>query len=61
MLTNTPDIVCLHEHWLTPDNMNKLDNLSNYIAVGSFAMVAAVLAGIMSGKPYGGVSFPLQK
>ena len=52
LLANTPDIFCLQEHWLTPDNMNKLDNLSdNYIGVGSSAMEAAVSAGIMRGRP----------
>ena len=62
LLTNTPDIFCLHEHWLTSDNMNKLDNLSdNYIGVGSTAMGAAVSAGIMRGRPYGGVSFLIKK
>ena len=56
LLTNTPYIFCLHEHWLTPGNLNKLDNLSdNYIAVGSSAMRVAVSAGIMRGRPYGGV------
>ena len=42
--------------------MNKLDNLSdNYIAVGSSAMGAAVSAGIMRGRSYGGVSFLKKK
>ena len=52
LLTNTPDIIiCLQEHWLTPDNMNKLDNLSdNYIGVGSSATGAAVSDGIMRGS-----------
>ena len=56
LFTNTPDIFYLQEHWLTPDN--KLDNLSdNYIAVCSSAMETAVSAGILRGRPYGGVSF----
>ena len=55
LLTKTPHTFCLQELWLTPDNMNKLDNVcDNYIAVGSSAMVAAVSAGIMNGRPFGG-------
>ena len=41
-----------------PENINKLDHLSaNEIGVGSSAMRAAVSAGIMRRRPYGGVSF----
>ena len=61
ILTTLQILFCFQEHWLTPNNMNKLDKLYGCItlydnAVGSSAVVAAVSVGELRGRPYGWVS-----
>jgi len=52
-----PDVIFLQEHWLTPANLPKLVNFSsNYTMFGISAMESALCHGILSGRPWGGVS-----
>ena len=52
-----PDIIMVQEHWLTPDNLWKLNTLSdNYSVFGSSAMAACVSAGPLVGRPFGGTA-----
>ena len=49
----SPDVLMVQEHWLTPDNMHKLNNLSrDYFVFGSSAMTACVSAGPLFGRPF---------
>ena len=53
---NHPDVFLLQEHWLTPANLNKFDKyFKNYFTFGSSAMSDSVGAGILKGRPFGGV------
>ena len=42
--TFMPDVIMIQEHWLTPDNLSKLSELSsNYFVFGSSAMTSCCL------------------
>ena len=57
-----PDIIMVQEHWLTPDNLWKLNTLSdNYFVFGSSAMAASVSAGPLVGRPFGGTAIIVNK
>lgn len=51
----SPNILFLQEHWLTPANLNKFDRYSDFFSFGRSAMTDAVDAGLLKGRPYGGV------
>jgi hypothetical protein len=47
-----PDLIMVQEHWLTADNLCKLDSLSSeYFVFGSSAMHSAVGNGPLYGRP----------
>lgn len=51
-----PDIFLCHEHWLTPANLHKFDDhYGSYFTFGSTAMSTQVEAGILRGRPFGGL------
>ena len=55
------DCVLIQEHWLTPDNMFKLENYSNeYRFYGISAMEEAVSHSVLRGRPFGGVGVLLK-
>ena len=57
-----PDIFMLQEHWLSPDNLSKLDNISDcYFVFGSSAMLDCVSSGPLVGRPFGGTAFLVNK
>lgn len=57
-----PDVIFVQEHWLTPDNLFKLDTISEeYFSYGSSAMHASVCAGPLYGRPYGGTAMLINK
>ena len=50
------DVILLQEHWLTPANLNKFDQcFDNYFTFGCSVMANAIDAGIIKGRPFGGV------
>ena len=52
-----PDVIMLQEHWLSPDNMSKLSDLSEkYCIFGSSAMTKCVRSGPLIGRPFGGTA-----
>jgi len=52
-----PDVLMVQEHWLTPDNLFKLDNISsNYTVFGSSAMNERICSGPLYGRPFGGTA-----
>jgi exonuclease III len=52
-----PDLIMMQEHWLTVDNLNKIDTISsNYFVFSSSAMNAAVGIGPLYGRPFGGTA-----
>jgi hypothetical protein len=54
--SDRPDIFLFQEHWLTPTNLIKFDKcFKNYFTFGSSAMADIVGAGILRGRPFGGV------
>ena len=60
--TFMPDIIMVQEHWLTPDNLCKLSELSNnYFVFGSSAMASCVSAGPLRGRPFGGTAIMVNK
>ena len=53
-----PDVFMLQEHWLTPANFNKFDNIfPEYFTFGNSAMISSIERGILRGRPFGGVTF----
>jgi hypothetical protein len=57
-----PDVFLIQEHWLTTDNLFKLNNISNdYFAFGSSAMDKCISAGPLYGRPYGGTAVLIHK
>jgi len=56
MLYSKPDVFTIHEHWLTPASLSKLESeFPQYIRFGSSAMSSCVDSGILRGRPFGGV------
>ena len=56
-LSEKPDIYLLQEHWTTPDNFTKFDNMfPGYFVFGSSAMSSSVESGIIRGRPFGGIA-----
>jgi len=54
--SSVPDIILVQEHWLTPANLNKFEDVfPNYFSFGCSAMENRVQSGILLGRPYGGV------
>lgn len=53
--TYQPDVLLLQEHWLTPANLSKFDCFNQYCPFGSSAMSDTVGAGMLVGRPFGGV------
>jgi len=54
---NSPDVILLQEHWLTPDNMSIFgEKINSHYAFGKSAMTESVKQGPLFGRPYGGVS-----
>jgi len=57
-----PDILMLQEHWLTPAKLCLWDSrFINYFLFGCSAMTSRVEAGILHGRPYGGVMTLIKK
>jgi hypothetical protein len=57
-----PDAFLLQEHWLTSDNLFKLNSLSDkYFVFGSSAMDSAVSSGPLYGRPFGGTAILIRK
>ena len=57
-----PDIIMIQEHWLSPGNLYKLDNISSdYFVFGSSAMNDRLTAGPLLGRPYGGTAILISK
>jgi exonuclease III len=57
-----PDVFLNQEHWLTPDNIDKLNSLSSdYFMFGSSAMNNAVCSGPLYGRPFGGTAILVNK
>jgi len=51
-----PDIIFIQEHWQSPDNLPKLLGFSSdFIGFGISAFESKLGAGILYGRPYGGV------
>ena len=49
-----PDAIMVQEHWLTPDNLYKLNQISDdYFVFGSSAMTNIVRSGPLFGRPFG--------
>ena len=59
--SKAPDVVLCQEHWLTPDNLCKFDELKDYLCIGSSAMTDAVSTGILRGRPFGGLMCLIRK
>lgn len=57
----SPDFLFVQEHWLTPENMSKLDCFTEYMYVGISAMRDAVMMGPLIGRPFGGVTILVRK
>ena len=50
------DLLLLQEHWLTPANLSKFDDrFTDFFSFGCSAMSHSVDAGMMRGRPFGGV------
>ena len=57
-----PDAIMLQEHWLSPDNLFKLNDVSpDYFVFGSSAMLASVCSGPLVGRPFGGTALFVKK
>jgi len=53
--SKSPDIFMIQEHWLTPCNLNKFNELfPNYSGFGSSALASRIESGPLMGRPYGG-------
>ena len=54
---NSPDVILLQEHWLTPDNLSLFrEKINSHYAFGKSAMTERVKQGPLFGRPYGGTS-----
>jgi len=54
--SDKPHVFLLQEHWLTPSNLSLFDSsFPGYFSFGSSAMSKSVEAGMLRGRPFGGV------
>ena len=61
ILSLSPDVVFLQEHWLTPANLDRFSvDFPFYFSFGASAMSSAVESGILRGRPFGGVMILLK-
>jgi len=59
---NSPDVMLVQEHWLTPANLIKFSaDLSDYQMYGISAMSHCVESGPLLGRPFGGVATLIKK
>jgi len=57
-----PDVFLCQEHWLTPANLHKFEDLFlNYFCFGCSAMMNKIETGPLSGRPYGGIMVLIKK
>jgi len=60
--TENPVIILLQEHWLTPDNLTKFQQIFvDYFPYGSSAMLGCLQSGMLRGRPFGGVMTLVRK
>jgi len=60
--TIAPDVFLIQEHWLTPNNLNKLNEVSDdYFVFGSSAMNDTICTGPLYGRPFGGTAIMVKK
>ena len=60
--TLMPDVIMVQEHWLTPDCLCKLNDIStSYFTFGSSAMIDCISAGPLRGRPFGGTAVMVNK
>ncbi len=55
------DVVCVQEHWLTPDNLCNLNKWSEFMVFSTSAMLARVESGPLFGRPFGGLGVIVNK
>jgi len=63
-LCNDPnvDIICVQEHWLTPNNLHLLNEVHpEFTGFGISSMSDRLASGVYYGRPYGGVGFLWRK
>ena len=61
-IRHSPDLFLLQEHWLLPCNFSSFDKMfPDYFCFGSSAMNSKIDAGILSGRPFGGVAILINK
>jgi len=51
-------IIFLQEHWLLPDDLDKIEHLTNmdFVCFSKSAMDSRICSGVLAGRPYGGMS-----
>ena len=55
-------VILLQEHWQTPANLSKFNELSDsYFCFGSSAMSNVVESGLLRGRPFGGIMCLIKK
>src|SRR6266516_2240724 len=56
-LCKSYDIIMLQEHWLTTNELSKLNNIDcNFAYVGVSAMDKKIESGLLTGRPFGGTA-----
>jgi exonuclease III len=60
-LCNSHDVVCVQEHWLTPDKLSLLQVNDDVIVFAASAMCDVVSRGLLVGRPFGGVAILVNK
>jgi exonuclease III len=62
IVKTAPSVILIQEHWLTPDNLYKLNCYSeDYFVFGSSVMNATVCSGPLIGRPFGGTAILFNK
>jgi exonuclease III len=62
MRTINPDVFMLQEHWLSPNNLHKLNSLSSeYFVYASSAITECVNSGPLVCRPFGGTAIVVNK
>jgi len=56
-------IIFLQEHWLLPDDLDKIEHLTNmdFVCFSKSAMDSRICSGVLAGRPYGGMSILVHK
>jgi exonuclease III len=60
-LLGAHDVICIQEHWLMPNDLERLNICSNFIVFAVSSMDRVIEKSILRGRPFGGLAIFINK